>query len=97
VNEWQTESNEEAGIRVRQHETVQERLAAARLCSEKLSLTIPTLVDGMDNAAAEVFAAWPERIYILNKGKIHYKGGPGPYEFNPEEAKESLMQLLNTP
>jgi len=50
----------------------------------------------MDNAAAEVFAAWPERIYILNKGKIHYKGGPGPYEFNPEEAKESLMQLLNT-
>jgi len=51
----------------------------------------------MDNAAAEVFAAWPERIYILNKGKIHYKGGPGPYEFNPEEAKESLIQLLNTP
>ena len=97
MNEWQTESNEEAGIRIRQHETVQERLAAARLCSEKLSLTIPILVDDMDNAAAEVFAAWPERIYILNKGKIHCKGGPGPYEFNPEEAKESLMQLLNTP
>ncbi|MCH2447095.1 MAG: deiodinase family protein, partial [Candidatus Marinimicrobia bacterium] len=61
-----------------------------------LGLPLPTLVDGMDNAAAEVFAAWPERIYILNKGKLHYTGGPGPYEFNPEEAKESLMELLNT-
>ena len=97
MNEWQADSNEEAGIRIRQHETFQERLAAARLCTEKLGLAIPTLVDGMDNTAADVFAGWPERIYILNEEKVHYKGGPGPYEFNPEEARESLIQLLSTP
>ncbi|MEE2876308.1 MAG: deiodinase-like protein [Candidatus Neomarinimicrobiota bacterium] len=71
-----------------------EPIAAAQLCSEKLGLTILTIVDGMDNSAAEILSAWPERIYILHKGVIHYKGGPGPYEFNPPEAMESQKYLL---
>ena len=94
MNEWQADSNEEAGIRIRQHETFQERLAAARLCTEKLGLAIPTLVDGMDNTAADVFAAWPERIYIVEGGHIHYRGGQGPYDFDMPEARASLLELL---
>ncbi len=70
-------------------------MAAAELCAERLGLSIPTLVDGMDNAAFEVFSAWPERIYIVNKnGIIHYRGGHGPWEFSPSEARASLVQLL---
>ena len=68
---------------------------AAELCAENLGMTIPTLVDSMDNAASEAFAAWPERMYIIdNEGKVHYPGGPGPFEFNPQEARESLVTLL---
>ncbi len=48
----------------------------------------------MDNAAAEFFSAWPERIYILYKGVVHYKGRPGPYDFDPDEARESLAKLI---
>ncbi|MBI5876639.1 MAG: hypothetical protein HZB53_03235 [Chloroflexi bacterium] len=95
-NEWQMESNEEAGICIRQHTTFAERMAAARLCAERLGLTIPTLVDAMDNAASERFAAWPERIYIIGTdGRIAYRGGPGPSEFNPTEATAALRGLLN--
>jgi hypothetical protein len=96
VDGWQTESNEQEGICVPQHTTFKERCAAARLCEAKLGLGIPTLVDGMDNAAAEAFSAWPERIYIIGSdGRIAYKGGPGPYEFNPQEASEALGRLLS--
>ncbi len=92
---WQTDSNEDEGIRVRQHTTFDERRSAARLCAARLGLSIPTLVDGMDDAAAEAFSSWPERIYIADtRGRIHYRGGPGPYEFDPEEARESLVRLL---
>jgi len=95
VDGWQTDSNEDEGIRVRQHTTFDERLSAARLCAARLGLSIPTLVDGMDDAAAEAFSSWPERIYIADTGgRIHYRGGPGPYEFDPEEARESLVRLL---
>ena len=60
VDGWQTESNEQAGIRVSQHTSAEDRQAAARQCTERLGLRIPVLVDGMDDAASEAFSAWPE-------------------------------------
>jgi hypothetical protein len=95
VDGWQTESNEQEGICILQHTTFEGRLAAARLCAERLALTIPMLVDSMDNAAAELFAAWPERIYIIGRdGRLVYQGGPGPYEFRPQEAREALARMV---
>jgi hypothetical protein len=97
VDGWQTESNDEAGIRIRQHTTIAERRAAAKSCAAELGLNIPTLIDAMDNSANNGFSAWPERIYIVTKfGKIHYRGGPGPFEFNPAEARVALIELLST-
>ncbi len=97
IDGWQTESNEAEGIRVRQPTTLAERRAMASVCAEQLGLTIPTLVDGMDNAAFEAFSAWPERIYLIDSsGRVAYRGGPGPYEFKPEEAREALIELLRT-
>ena len=81
---------------MKQHQHFEERLAAAELCAKELKLRIPTLVDGMDNAACTLFAAWPERIYIMDKGgQVYYLGGYGPYDFKPAEAKASLMTLLS--
>jgi hypothetical protein len=97
VDGWQMDSNEAAGIRIRQHETMEERLSCARLCAAELRLTIPMAVDTMDNAAFEAYSAWPERIYIVSPGGcIHYKGGPGPFGFDMEEARESLLSLLSS-
>ncbi len=89
------DSNVAEGICIRQHTTFEERLAAARLCEERLRLSIPTLVDAMDNRACERFAAWPERIYIAGTDRrIAFKGGPGPYEFSPEAADAALRALV---
>src|ERR1041385_3417013 len=77
VDGRQTESNEDEGIRIPQHTSFEDRIAAARTCAESLKLTIPTLVDTMDNAACRSYSAWPERIYIIRtEGSVHYKGGP---------------------
>ena len=95
VDEWQLGSNEFAGIRLKQHGHFDERLAAAQLCAQELRLEMPTLVDSMDNAVSKLFAAWPERIYIIDKGgEVYYRGGYGPYDFNPAEARSSLIKLL---
>jgi type I thyroxine 5'-deiodinase len=71
-----------------------ERWEAAQLCAEQLGLSIPTVVDGMDDAACEAFSAWPERMYIVNGGRIHYRGGQGPYDFDVPGARASLLELL---
>ena len=92
---WQTASNDAEGIRLRQPVTLAERLTLARLCAEQLDLTIPMLVDEMDNAAFEAFSAWPERIYIGDgAGRIHYRGGHGPWDFDPDEARAALLKLI---
>ncbi len=97
IDEWQSDSNEAEGIRLKQHESFEERKAAARLCREKLGLSIPTLVDGMNNDAFEAFSAWPERIYIVNGlGRVHYRGGPGPFDFKPDSARSALLELLES-
>jgi type I thyroxine 5'-deiodinase len=92
---WQTRSNQQEGVVIKQHTTLEERRAAARRCAHELSLTIPMLIDGMDDAACRAFSAWPERIYIVGAdGRIVYRGGHGPYDFHPEEAHAVLEAML---
>ena len=92
---WQTRSNLEEGVVIRQHTSLGERRAAARRCAIDLELEIETVVDDMSDAACKAFAAWPERIYILGPdGRIAYLGGHGPYDFRPDQARAALEQLL---
>jgi Iodothyronine deiodinase len=89
------QSNEEEGVLLRQHATLEERFAAAREVATRLSLTLPVLVDGMDDAVSEAFAAWPERIFVAARdGRIAFAGGPGPWEFDPDTASAALERML---
>jgi hypothetical protein len=92
---WQMQSNVDEGVLVANHVTIEDRFAAARAGVERLGLTMPVLVDRMDDAAGNAFAAWPERIYVVDTaGRVAYAGGPGPFEFDPDAAAEALAELL---
>jgi hypothetical protein len=94
VDGWQLPANEAEGIRVRQQTALDERIAAARDAAERLGLTMPVLVDGMDNAASVAFAAWPERFVLVNRdGRIAYPGAPGRDGFDPAEAGAHLGRV----
>ena len=92
---WQMESNVEEGVLVANHVTIDDRFAAAREGEERLALTLPVLVDQMDDAVSNAFAAWPERIYVIDRdGRIADVGGPGPFEFDPDAAAAAIDELL---
>lgn len=45
----------------------------------------------MADQAMKLYAAWPERIYIIGEdGRIAYKGGIGPFGYHPEEMQAWL-------
>lgn len=95
VDGWQLQSNVDEGVLLRQHATLADRFAAARAGVARLRLSLPVLVDGMDDAASEAFGAWPERIYVAGRaGLVAYAGGPGPWEFDPDAAATALAELL---
>ena len=76
---------------------MEERVAVARKCYENLGLTFPAIIDNMDDKVEEVYAAWPDRLYIVDKkGKIVYKDGKGPGGFKPLEMAEKLRKICAT-
>lgn len=69
----------------------------AQKCCRTLDLSIPTAVDDMADTVNQLYKAWPERIYVIDrKGKIAYKSGIGPWGFKPNEAERALRKLLKS-
>jgi hypothetical protein len=78
--------NDDAGICYPQPRDLGERVAIARDFAARSSYQIPLLVDGMDDAAEKAYAAWPERLYVIDEhGRVAYKGKTGPFGFEPDE------------
>ena len=56
---------------------------------------IRTYVDEMHDPVMTAYAAWPERLYLVDKiGQIAYVGGEGPFGFKPSQLKEAIAKLL---
>jgi hypothetical protein len=82
---WVLEENRAAGVSVRDPRTVAERVAVAATCARVLPTTIPTLLDGPDDAVASAYGGWPDRLYLIaGSGHIAYQGGEGPFGFDPD-------------
>ena len=61
-----------------------ERRDAAALCSRSTESGFPILVDTMDDRTAVEYAAWPERLFVIDKGgRVAYAGKQGPWGYYP--------------
>lgn len=75
--------------------TDEERRTVASTCAKKLELSIPTVVDGLDNAVASAYGGWPDRLYLVARdGRIAYQGGEGPFGFKPQELERAIEREL---
>ena len=87
--------NKQEGVVFNQPKTEDERAKVAGTCATKLALTIPFVVDTLDNKTEAAYAGWPDRLYIVGAdGKIAYKGGPGPRGFSVKEMEAKLAEIL---
>jgi hypothetical protein len=92
---WALPVNERQGIEFTEPKTDNERAKVAHACVKDLKISIPTVLDGLDNAVEKAYAGWPDRIYVIAKdGTIAYKGAPGPRGFVPAEAEKAVRKLL---
>jgi hypothetical protein len=64
--------------------TIEERQKVAKEFAASLKLTLPILVDTMDDKLDKAYAGWPDRLYVIDQqGKVALKGDPGPRGFSP--------------
>ena len=84
--------NEAEGVCYLQPRTTEQRVAIAKDFTERFHYEIPLLVDPIENEANRLYAGWPERLYVIEGGVIQYKGGQGPFHFEPEEVAAWLAK-----
>lgn len=95
---WQTESNVAEGILFRQHRTFEEREAVAITCSLDLGISIPILIEDIDNSIDEAYGAAPERLYVIGvDGLVAYHGGAGPHFFDLDGWEQAIEGCLSRP
>ena len=95
VEGWRMSSNDRAGITINQPRERAERERVARTCCSSLGITMPLVVDEMDDRVGHAYSGMPDRLYVLDgDGRVAYKGGRGPFGFNAREMEQSLILLL---
>jgi hypothetical protein len=91
TDEWQMKSNVKDDVCYAQPKTLEQRMAIANDFTKRFKYPLPFGVDDMSNAAELAYAAWPERLYIIDEtGHIAYRGGMGPFNYKPAEARDWL-------
>lgn len=77
-------------VEIPQHKSLEDRLAAAEMLKKSSRCSVPIMVDAFENEASKAYGAWPERLFIIQDGKIVYEGGTGPYNYKITEVQSWL-------
>ena len=94
-DDWRMTANDRVGIVVRQPRDLRERVEVARTCCGVLDISMPLVVDDLDDRVGHAYSGMPDRLYIIDAtGRVAYKGGRGPFGFKPGEMEQSLILLL---
>jgi hypothetical protein len=75
-------------VDVKEHRTLEERLAAAREMVSATHLEIPVFADTMDNVFLELYSPWPFRFFVIVDGTLKLVG-------MPKEARYDTTNLVN--
>lgn len=89
---WVAPPMEPYSFEVRKHRNLEERMLAARKLREVFSLPpqCQLVADCMDNNANIAYGVSYERVCIVQKNKIAYLGGKGPFFYNLKDVRHWL-------
>lgn len=95
VDEWAVPLPRRTGGHINFAKNIDDRLQAARDFIRDHNYPCDLVCDDMCADANLLFDAWPERLYIIENGVIVYKGGPGPFEYEPQEILQWLQRRFD--
>ena len=65
---WQSTANEREGVDLRDASDLQEKRSYATMCTRKLKIRYPAVVDELDDAVEKKWSAFPSRVYVIDRG-----------------------------
>jgi type I thyroxine 5'-deiodinase len=95
VDGWQVPNNLKDQVFYHQPTTADERAEVASVCVLRLDLQMPTLLDTMSDEVDALYAAWPERLYLIDPaGVIAYRSDPGPWGFDVPAWEQAIRRMI---
>ena len=92
---WQSKQNVKDGVVYKQPKTLAQRAKVAKACRDGLKMTIPCVLDGIDNKVDTAYGAKPDRLCVVDiNGKVAYHSKRGPWGFKPKDAEKALKEIL---
>src|SRR5580658_6399525 len=84
-------SNVKDDVCYAQPKNLAQRVAIANDFIKRFNYPIAFGIDDINNTAESAYSAWPERLYVIDEsGRIAYRGGMGPFHYDPEEVRAWL-------
>lgn len=88
-------TKDDAGTPIHQPTQMAERVDVADRCCQVLEISMPLVVDELDDRVGRAYSGMPDRLYLIDRdGRVAYKSGRGPFGFKPGELEQSLVMLL---
>ena len=73
-----------------------DRANVAQACVLFLDLSMPMLLDNIENTTDAAYSAEPERLYVIGpNGRVIYKCGRGPAGFDVEGWVTAIEELVS--
>ncbi len=77
--------------------TTDERAAVAEACVLGMNLSMPTLLDDVDDVVDQAYAALPERLYVVDRdGVITHQAAPGPFGFDVDAWEKGIQEVISS-
>ena len=85
-DDWRVPSGANPGGEdIDMHRSLEDRLTAARKFVKDFEYPVEMVVDSMKDQALLRYEASPERLFVIERGVVVYRGGQGPFFYKPEE------------
>lgn len=84
---------------IKEHRTLEDRCATAQSLLKNNALTIPCLIDNMQDQVNQAYSAWPDRVFVIRTdGRLAIVARPGPQGFAPalRETEQWLSEWKRT-
>jgi len=90
-SDWPMKYAKEKGIT--EHKNFGQRCTTAEMMMTEKNVTIPCIIDNMDNSVNDSYKAWPTKVFLVRKdGKLGVAAKQGPWGYKPG-LKETLNWL----
>jgi hypothetical protein len=96
VDEWAVPVPRRTGGHIKFAKDIGDRIKAAKDFVKDNSYPGRLVCDHMDGDVAQMFDAWPERLYIIENDVVVYKGGMGPFHYEPSEVLNWLDERFKS-